>query len=625
MPDDAQRRDLLLHLLTHPDDPAAMVAFADRIARHEPVRARGWRRRAAAAAPDTTALVAGEVGGLVADHLPYAARAAARRSPLLAGDPAAQIVIRESEALYPDPSVTVFVVARDATETIGPVLAALAAQSCPAARIVVLDRGSADGTGALAAAAGVAVADLPWDTTVVAARQVALELCETPLLAYLDADVMPSETWLESLYLHFRHRELRPEGVDQGAPLGAVFGTALETEQGTVAGLWRARHAMRYFAGRKTVDEVPWLYACNLLGSRDALRAAGGWDLCRPKVAELLLSAGMRREGYRLAYDAEAQCRRLGSCTLAEALDSAVGHQSAYVWQRSFAQYESGGLPALLAQLPETVERYRLELVIDQHFHLRRLAYPSFLLLPWLVFADFRLAAEQAAADDAVCLRQTHAALWLGLFPVWESLGAPGELLDRLAVDLAPAAPQDAELAELCSPAGAQAQRSAASTGFSPLDMLSRRDHEAVVAHLRGMAAEWNFDSAGWATLRDSAGALDHDVADAAGPKVAVVCLPPDGPDSPPPDGGEVVARLRADGCRVREFSPLFDLGELCGAVAAWSPSRVVLVCPTGFDAQWPDVALACREQMPVTPLQILGPGLAPVDGLAAVGITVGE
>ncbi|MCZ7601222.1 MAG: hypothetical protein M5U09_30575, partial [Gammaproteobacteria bacterium] len=494
MPDDAQRRDLLLHLLTNPGRPAAMVAFADRIARHEPVRA-GLAPQSAAA-PDTTALVAGEVGRTGGRPPPYAAGLPPRRSPLLAGDPAAQIVIRESEALYPDPSVTVFVVARDATETIGPVLAALGGPELPggAHRGARPRFGRRYGSSGCRGGRGRGRPALGHDrgrgpaSGAGAVRDAAAGLPRRRCDAVGDL--------AESFYLHFRHRELRPEGVDQGAPLGAVFGTALETEQGTVAGLWRARHAMRYFAGRKTVDEVPWLYACNLLGSRDALRAAGGWDLCRPKVAELLLSAGMRREGYRLAYDAEAQCRRLGSCTLAEALDSAVGHQSAYVWQRSFAQYESGGLPALLAQLPETVERYRLELVIDQHFHLRRLAYSQLPPPPWLVFADFRLAAEQAAADDAVCLRQTHAALWLGLFPVWESLGAPGELLDRLAVDLAPAAPQDAELAELCSPAGAQAQRSAASTGFSPLDMLSRRDHEAVVAHLRGMAAEWNFDSA---------------------------------------------------------------------------------------------------------------------------------
>ena len=96
------------------------------------------------------------------------------------------------------PSVSVIVPARDAEQTLGATLDALAAQSHPAGEIevIVVDNGSEDGTAALADARGVRVVRRERRGGAGAARNEGAAEATAPVLAFTDADCAPDPGWL---------------------------------------------------------------------------------------------------------------------------------------------------------------------------------------------------------------------------------------------------------------------------------------------------------------------------------------------------------------------------------------------------------------------------------------------
>jgi glycosyltransferase involved in cell wall biosynthesis len=155
--------------------------------------------------------------------------------------------------------VCVVVPVRDRRVLLPRTLDALARQSFPAFEVVVVDDGSTDGSGDLAAERGRTDARFRLVRThgigAVAARTLGVRDSQAPYLAFTDSDCVPADDWLERGVSH----------LDAGAAL--------------VQGLTRPERPPRPLERSVWVDFEDGLYAtCNIFYRRDVFEAAGGFD-----------------------------------------------------------------------------------------------------------------------------------------------------------------------------------------------------------------------------------------------------------------------------------------------------------------------------------------------------------
>ncbi|MBV9920789.1 MAG: mycofactocin biosynthesis glycosyltransferase MftF [Pseudonocardia sp.] len=108
-------------------------------------------------------------------------------------------VAEPSDAVPPPSDVTVVIPVKDRAEGLARLLAAL--DLPPGSPVIVVDDGSADAAAveAVATAAGAAVRRHPTSRGPAAARNAGLALAATPLIVFLDSDVVPEPGWLTPL------------------------------------------------------------------------------------------------------------------------------------------------------------------------------------------------------------------------------------------------------------------------------------------------------------------------------------------------------------------------------------------------------------------------------------------
>jgi mycofactocin glycosyltransferase len=108
-------------------------------------------------------------------------------------------VAEPPDAVPPPSDVTVVIPVKDRTDGLARLLAAL--DLAPGSHVIVVDDGSADPAAvqAVAEAAGATVLRHPTSRGPAAARNAGLAVAATPLVAFLDSDVMPEPGWLAPL------------------------------------------------------------------------------------------------------------------------------------------------------------------------------------------------------------------------------------------------------------------------------------------------------------------------------------------------------------------------------------------------------------------------------------------
>jgi glycosyltransferase involved in cell wall biosynthesis len=94
-----------------------------------------------------------------------------------------------------DLDVSVVIPAFNAERTVGRVVAALRSQDAPPAEIIVVDDGSADRTGEVAAAAGARVVRNDPPRHAGGARNAGWEEATRPVVVFLDSDAIPAPGW----------------------------------------------------------------------------------------------------------------------------------------------------------------------------------------------------------------------------------------------------------------------------------------------------------------------------------------------------------------------------------------------------------------------------------------------
>ncbi|NDC63461.1 MAG: glycosyltransferase family 2 protein [Planctomycetia bacterium] len=264
--------------------------------------------------------------------------------------------------------VTVVVVSWNSVAWLPRTLRALAAQTSPAARIIVVDNGSGDDSAGMA---GRLAADDPWlagrlevvplseNIGFAAANNRAIAMCDTPLVALLNADAFPHERWLERLL-----------DAERRHPEAAAFGSRqmIDGEHDIVDGLgdvchvsgvsWREGHGRRLRDGDLEEREIFSPCAAAALYRRAALEEVGGFDedfFCY--FEDVDLGFRLRLAGHRCIAVPDAVVDHVGSASSGgRRSDFAVyhGHRN-LVW--CFVKNMPGPLlfPLLIAHLAQSI------------------------------------------------------------------------------------------------------------------------------------------------------------------------------------------------------------------------------------------------------------------------------
>ena len=168
--------------------------------------------------------------------------------------------------LKESPRASVVVPAYNAQATLGACIESLAHLNYPDYEIIVVDDGSSDSTGEIAARAGVQVIHAEH-RGLGSARNRGIEAATGSCVAFIDADARADRDWLYHLVETLMRRSAAAAGGPNFAPpSGSALAAAIAAAPGQP-------HEVR--AGDDTLEQV---CGCNMIVDKAAARAAGGFD-----------------------------------------------------------------------------------------------------------------------------------------------------------------------------------------------------------------------------------------------------------------------------------------------------------------------------------------------------------
>lgn len=216
-------------------------------------------------------------------------------------------------------SVSVIVVNFNAQDTLPRCLEALRAQSLQAARVIVIDNASTDGSieSARELFPEFEYVCLPENTGFAAANNRAIERCDSEFVALLNPDAFPEPAWLEELVKAARQ-----------TPRAASFGSCQLMAGDTdvldgiedvchISGLvWRGGHGRSRNNDDYSAREIFSPCAAAALYRRQAIQSVGAFDedfFCY--VEDVDLGFRLRLSGWQSWYVPAAVVRHVGSAT----------------------------------------------------------------------------------------------------------------------------------------------------------------------------------------------------------------------------------------------------------------------------------------------------------------------
>ena len=202
------------------------------------------------------------------------------------------------------PSIGVVVPARNAAGTLGPCLAALAAAGFPPGRTVVVDDGSADGSHAVAEAAGAVVIRGPARGAA-AARNAGAAAAPGDVILFVDADVCVAPDAREVI--------ARRLAAEPGT--AAVFG-AYDDDPAAPGAVSRFRNLLHRHVHLESAGVVASFWTGLGAVRRAAFERAGGFDEGRRMMEDVALGMAMARGGARIVLDPALEGKHLKRWTL---------------------------------------------------------------------------------------------------------------------------------------------------------------------------------------------------------------------------------------------------------------------------------------------------------------------
>ena len=219
--------------------------------------------------------------------------------------------------------VSAVVPARDAGRTLASVLRALQAALPPGAELLVVDDGSADDTGTVAAGCGVRVLRTEHAQGPAAARNRGAQATTGEVLVFVDADCRPHEDAVALLL-----------GALEDKAVAAAFGSYDDRpEADTFVSLYK--NLAHHFVHQGSAAEAQTFWAGLGAVRRDVFRDAGGFDEAygRPSIEDVELGYRLKAAGHRIVLVKGAQVTHLKRWSLGSWLVSDL-RDRALPWAR---------------------------------------------------------------------------------------------------------------------------------------------------------------------------------------------------------------------------------------------------------------------------------------------------
>lgn len=209
-------------------------------------------------------------------------------------------------------NISVYIPAFNAAEFLSRAIEGLLAQTLPANEILVIDDGSRDATAEIASRyPTVTLVRHPRNSGLGAVRNTAFRTARNELVASLDADCVADPGWLAGLARHFDNPKI-----------AGVGGRLIEGNQRTVADRWRRAHMAQEW-GDQPLRNPKFLFGCNNMFRKSALREAGGYDeSMRTNGEDTDMSRRLLDSGWDLLYDPEPLAVHLRHDTMRSILDT---------------------------------------------------------------------------------------------------------------------------------------------------------------------------------------------------------------------------------------------------------------------------------------------------------------
>jgi len=193
------------------------------------------------------------------------------------------------------PSISLYVPCYNQEAFIGRTLEGILSQSLSPEEVFVIDDGSTDRSVEIVRRYPVALIRHDRNRGLAAARNTAFRHARNELVAALDADCVPSPTWLERMAMCLENSQI-----------AGVAGHLVESFQEEAPDRWRAYH-MRLHWGDTPLHNPPYLVGCNTLFRREAVLRAGPWDeRFITNGEDTYITARLYELGYSLVYEPSA-------------------------------------------------------------------------------------------------------------------------------------------------------------------------------------------------------------------------------------------------------------------------------------------------------------------------------
>ena len=266
---------------------------------------------------------------------------------------------------YTAKDVTLYVPYYNASRTILRVIEAVYSQTEVPGRVIIINDGSIEPLPKVTCE----VIEHEQNKGLAAARNTALDHCNTPLIAALDADVIPNTNWLEKML----------ECLNSSEAAG-VGGCLFEKHRRNMGDRWRSVHMCQNWGKRKIIHPR-FIYGANTLFITQRLKDAGGYDpVCRTNNEDSTMSDALYEMNCELIYTPDAICWHLRRDTSRTILPGYWGwHHAKGVQQGDFDSPEG---------IIDRIERVNFG-IFDYRFHLdSREGRADFMaidaLIPWV-------------------------------------------------------------------------------------------------------------------------------------------------------------------------------------------------------------------------------------------------